>query len=211
MRTYGQFCALAKALDVIGDRWTLLIVREIMARGAARFTDLRNGLPGIASNLLADRLRELEAADVIKREEAPPPVATTLYALTERGNALRPVLRELGRWGAPMLTRADKSDEIRGYWIGLPVELYVEDAEPAKPPVSLEVRTGEEPVTLTIGGDIRSSIGCVKNPDAVISGPAHEILRVLLGRSPLSDAVKRGVTYKGDRKILGRLRAQRAF
>ena len=206
MRTYGQFCALAKALDVIGDRWTLLIVREIMARDQARYTDLRNGLPGIASNLLSERLRELEAAGIVKRETAPPPVAATLYELTERGQALRPVVRELGRWGAPLLEQANKSDEIRGHWIGLPVELYVTDAEPSKPPVMLEVRAGEEPVTLTIGnGEIRSSLGSAKNPDAIISGPVREVARLLLARAPLADALKRGVTYKGDRKILRRL------
>ena len=85
MRSYGQFCGLAKALDVIGDRWTLLIVRELLIRGACRYTDLRNGLPGIATNLLAERLRELEEAGVIEREEAPPPIATTLFRLTPRG------------------------------------------------------------------------------------------------------------------------------
>ena len=88
MRSYGQYCALAKALDVLGDRWTLLIVRELMLAGPSRYTDLRNGLPGIATNLLSDRLRELEAAGVVAREQAPPPVATTLFSLTApRGGA----------------------------------------------------------------------------------------------------------------------------
>ena len=77
MRSYGQYCSVAKALDVIGDRWTLLIVRELLLRGACRYTDLKNGLPGIATNLLADRLRELEAAGIVVREQAAPPVATT--------------------------------------------------------------------------------------------------------------------------------------
>ncbi|MGZ3496116.1 MAG: winged helix-turn-helix transcriptional regulator [Vulcanimicrobiaceae bacterium] len=67
MRTYGQFCALAKGLDLIGDRWTLLIVREIMSRGRARYTELRNGLPGIASNLLSERLRDMEADGILTR------------------------------------------------------------------------------------------------------------------------------------------------
>jgi DNA-binding HxlR family transcriptional regulator len=76
-RGYGQHCALAKALDVIGDRWTLLIVRELLARGPCRYTDVRNGLPGIATNLLAARLRDLERSGIVRREEAPPPIATT--------------------------------------------------------------------------------------------------------------------------------------
>src|SRR6516165_9273623 len=110
MRTYGQYCAVAKALDVIGDRWSLLIVRELMLLGACRYTDLLNGLPGIATNLLADRLRHLESAGVISREAAPPPVATTLFHLTARGEALLPVIRELGRWGAPLLGDAGEDD-----------------------------------------------------------------------------------------------------
>ena len=76
MRSYDEYCAIAKSLDVVGDRWTLLIVRELALRGPSRYTDLRNGLPGIASNLLAERLRELEHAGVIAREDAPPPIAT---------------------------------------------------------------------------------------------------------------------------------------
>src|SRR5215831_16134982 len=103
MRTYGQYCSVAKALDVVGDRWTLLIVRELALQGPCRYTDLRNGLPGIATNLLAARLRELEAAGVVRREEAPPPIATTLFHLTARGEELRPVLEALTRWGVPLM------------------------------------------------------------------------------------------------------------
>src|SRR6266851_1274072 len=85
MRSYGQYCSIAKALDVVGDRWTLLIIRELVIRGACRYTDLKNGLPGIATNLLSDRIRELESAGLIRREDAPPPIATTLFHLTESG------------------------------------------------------------------------------------------------------------------------------
>src|ERR1700757_2727915 len=99
MRSYGQYCSVAKALDLVGDRWTFLIVRELLLRGACRYTDLRAGLPGIATNLLAERLRELEGAGVISSRAAPPPIATTLFSLTERGAALEPVIMQLGRWG----------------------------------------------------------------------------------------------------------------
>src|SRR3989442_8508849 len=105
MRWYRQYCALAKALDVIGDRWTLLIVRELMLRGACRYTDLQAGLPGIATNLLADRLRDLEDQGVVRRESAPPPIATTLFVLTSRGEELRPVMEGLVRWGAPLMAQ----------------------------------------------------------------------------------------------------------
>src|SRR5438105_6157545 len=99
MRSYGQYCSVAKALDVVGDRWSLLIVRELLLQGPCRFTDLKNGLPGVATNLLSARLKELQEADLVSRSDAPPPVATALYALTESGLTLEPVLRALGRWG----------------------------------------------------------------------------------------------------------------
>src|SRR3977135_2149859 len=109
MRSYSQYCSIAKALDVVGDRWNLLIVRELLLRGRCRYTDLLQGLPGIATNLLADRLRDLEHAGIVSREDAPPPIATTLFALTERGTELRPVLSELGKWGEPLM--AERADE----------------------------------------------------------------------------------------------------
>lgn len=107
-RKYGQFCPLAKALDVLGERWTLLIVRELLT-GPKRYTDLRAGLPGMATDLLAARLRELQEAGVIGRREVPRPTPATVYELTERGRALRPVIMELSRWGRPLL--ADPADD----------------------------------------------------------------------------------------------------
>ena len=117
MRTYGQYCALAKALDVVGDRWTLLIVRELGLRGPCRYTDLRYGLPGIATNMLADRLREMEESGIVRREEAPPPVATPLVHLTERGVGLAPVLLALGHWGAEYMEERREGDEFRSHWL----------------------------------------------------------------------------------------------
>src|SRR5581483_7665217 len=149
MRSYRQYCALAKALDVLGDRWTLLIVRELMLGGPSRYTDLRNGLPGIATNLLSERLRELEAAGVVGREDAPPPVATTLFSLTERGEALRPLLDELGIWRVPYMVEGPApEDAFRGRWLAWPAERFLVDREPDAPPVSMELRAGEDPVVV---------------------------------------------------------------
>src|SRR5882724_3444857 len=103
MRSYGQYCSVAKALDVIGDRWSLLIVRELLLRGGCRYTDLRSGLPGIATNLLADRLKDLEEVGVVSSRFAPPPIATTLFSLTKRGAELEPIIMLLARWGMPLL------------------------------------------------------------------------------------------------------------
>jgi DNA-binding HxlR family transcriptional regulator len=155
---------LAKALDVVGDRWTLLIVRELGVRGASRYTDLRNGLPGIATNMLVDRLREMEESGIVRREEAPPPVATTLFSLTERGEELMPVLFALGRWGASAMgERGD--DEWRGYWLKYPLEELFADAAPDEPPVTLELQTDDTPLVVeTVDGAIRVHPGSAEHP-----------------------------------------------
>src|SRR5579875_2746781 len=208
MRSYRQFCALAKALDVIGDRWSLLIVRELMLLGPCRYTDLLHGLPGIATNLLTDRLRDLEQAGVIRREAAPPPIATTLFRLTPRGEALRPVLRELGRWGAPLLAQAGDSDAFHSYWISLPLELYYYDSAPDRPPVTIELRTGDEPMTVeTIEGRVVARRGASSHPDAVLTGPPRLVIGVLSGRLDLEEARRQGLEVIGDANVLGRIRS----
>src|SRR5438552_12340986 len=143
MRSYGQFCGLAKALDVVGDRWTLLIVRELFIRGPCRYTDLQQGLPGIATNLLADRLRDLEAVGVVQREEAAPPVATTLFSLTEWGQGLKPILLALGRWASPLMKEPVSSDAVQSHWLEMPLEASLTDRTPSRPPVDIELRTGD--------------------------------------------------------------------
>ena len=99
MRTYGDGCGIAHALDLVGERWALLVVRELLL-GPKRFTDLRAGLPLIGPDVLSQRLRELEESGVVQRDKLPPPAASQVYALTERGRALEPVVLELGRWGS---------------------------------------------------------------------------------------------------------------
>src|SRR5215212_7797075 len=99
MRTYDDACAAAHALDLIGERWALLVVRELLL-GPKRFTDLRAGLPNVSPNVLAQRLRELERAGVVQRRKLPPPAASRVYKLTDWGEELEPVITQLGRWGA---------------------------------------------------------------------------------------------------------------
>jgi DNA-binding HxlR family transcriptional regulator len=98
-RTYNDLCPIARALDVVGERWALLIVRELLL-GPQRFSDLRAELPGVSSNLLTDRLRELEARGVVRRRVLPPPAGSSVYELTDRGHQLERVLDALGDWGA---------------------------------------------------------------------------------------------------------------
>lgn len=105
-RSYHQLCGLAFALDVVGERWTILIIRELVA-GPQRFTDLMTGLPGISTNLLTERLKGLEQRGVIVRRILPPPAASTVYELTDVGRGLMPTLLELGRWGSQFVGEAD--------------------------------------------------------------------------------------------------------
>jgi DNA-binding HxlR family transcriptional regulator len=206
MRSYQHYCAVAKALDVVGDRWVLLIVRELLSSGPSRYTDLMNGLPGIATNLLADRLREMEKAGIVRREEAPPPVATTLFELTERGHALRPILEELGRWGAPMMGVPQPSNVFRSHWLVFPLDAYLVDGSPKESPVEIEVRTGDEPMVIeTAHGKVHTRRGSAGRPDAVLTGRPGLILGLLSGRLGLAEALQRGLEFKGSRKALQRV------
>ena len=206
MRSYRQYCAMAKALDVIGDRWSLLIIREMFLRGGSRYTDLLEGLPGIATNLLTDRLRQLEAAGVVLREAAPPPIATTLYQLTPRGQALRPVIKALGAWGAPLLADAPEDDAFRSHWLALPAEELLRDGVPAGPPVTIEVRTGDQPLVIeTASGEVRARAGHAAEPDLVLTGPRQAIIRLLAGRLDLAAATAAGLAIQGDLAALRRL------
>lgn len=207
MRSYGQLCALAKALDVIGDRWSLLIVRELMPGRPCRYTDLQHGLPGIATNMLAERLRQLEQAGIITRQLAPPPVATTVFTLTERGKALLPVIRELGRWGAPLIADASDEDTFRSGWMALQFDLFYHDPEPDQPPVTIQIHTADEPMVVTTGaGKIHAQPGTVSNPDAILTGPPRAVLGALSGRLTPAEARHQGLHIKGKPAALARIR-----
>jgi DNA-binding HxlR family transcriptional regulator len=209
MRSYDEYCAIAKSLDLVGDRWTLLIVRELALRGACRYTDLRNGLPGIATNLLAERLRELEHAGVLEREDAPPPIATTLYRLTPRGEELRPVLDDLFRWGLPLMTEQRPDDAVRSHWLAGALEAMLTDRQPDAPPVTVELQTGDQPIVIqTRDGTINARVGTAASADATLTGPAREIMGLLLGLLPIADAKANGLDYRGNPSILDRLGAQ---
>lgn len=209
MRSYDEYCAIAKSLDVVGDRWTLLIVRELALRGACRYTDLRNGLPGIASNLLAGRLRELEHAGAIAREDAPPPIATTLFRLTPRGEELRPVLEHLLRWGLPLMTEQEPGDAVRSHWLAWALELMLTDRQPDASPVTVELHVGDQPIVIeTRDGAIHTRLGPADSADATLTGPPKPILGLLLGLLQPADAKESGVDYQGDPTILDRIGTQ---
>ncbi|WP_067478973.1 winged helix-turn-helix transcriptional regulator [Actinomadura hibisca] len=184
MRSYDQYCSMARALDRVGDRWTLLIVRELLTQGPCRFSDLRRGLPGIASNLLADRLREMESAALVTRYDRPPPVAATLIDLTERGRDLGGVVRELVRWGAPLMLEPPGDDEFRMHWFALPLRYLCRDRAPEEPAVV--VRLGD----LHDGCDIVAEQGRIdvhpcspdRRPDATVTAPPEVLVQLFTGQ-----------------------------
>lgn len=215
MRPYGQHCAAACALDVIGDRWSLLLVRELMWRDC-RYADLADGLPGIASNLLTDRLRALEHAGVLERHAHTESRRSTRYRLTERGRALAPVLRELTLWGAPLLLGTPGEREVRGRWIApaadalfhrvdtrdLPALIAVLHAHdesvritvsPGKP-VRIDVCTGQsvDDATVQVWADQTTMLELLlgQATDARTAGDV-ESLSVLIAQGPGADALAR--------------------
>ena len=206
MKSYGQYCALAKALDVVGDRWTLLIVRELMIRDGARYTDLRKGLPGIATNLLTERLKELETAGIVWREDAPPPVATTLFRLTDRGEQLGPVLAALGQWGAPLLPDTPGKDVFCDQWTLLPLRIYLRDQAPSGSRLRVALKAGGESLLLetTGNGSIKVQPGTSPDADARIEGSPRVILSLLMRRMTLPEAKAKGLKLTGDRRVLQR-------
>src|ERR671934_697643 len=115
-RTYNEYCGVARALDLVGERWALLIVRELTI-GPKRFTDLREGLPGIATNVLSNRLRQLERDGVVTRRQLPPPAPAQVYELSGYGRELVPIMLALGRWGASTMGPRAPEQALRPDWL----------------------------------------------------------------------------------------------
>ncbi|HEX9354197.1 MAG TPA: winged helix-turn-helix transcriptional regulator [Streptosporangiaceae bacterium] len=211
MRSYGEYCSIAKALDVVGDRWTLLIIRELLIRGACRYTDLKDGLPGIATNLLSDRIRELESAGLIWREDAPPPIATTLFHLTDTGAELMPALDAIGRWGLRYMIEPADGDQFRGQWFTFPAWFFLHDREPGGPPVSIELRTASSPVVIEVsGGSVTTRLGTAAAPDLVLRGEPRLILALFWGKLTAAEVSDRGLEISGDASVLQRVLPQPA-
>jgi DNA-binding HxlR family transcriptional regulator len=206
MRSYSQYCSVAKALDVVGDRWTLLIIRELILQGPSRYTDLRGALPGIATNMLAERLRELEAAGLVRRVAAEPPVATTLFQLTEAGAELEPVLNTLGAWGVRYMAQPAEDDEFRSHWFAFPATLFLHDREPDGPPIAIELRTTGRPAVIEVtGGAVSTRLGTTPSPDLVLRGSPQLILGLLSAHLTPEAARDAGLEIEGDAGVLARL------
>src|ERR1700745_1196282 len=148
-RRYEQYCPMAHALDLVGDRWALLVIRELM-HGPKRYTDLVDHLPGIGTNMLAARLRELEGNGVVTRRILPPPAASRVYELTDYGRELRPAMRELALWGARSLGPPTVGDELFEGWLANAMDIVIATRAPAG---RFEFRAGPE-VASRVGGRV---------------------------------------------------------
>jgi len=122
-RSYDQYCGIARALDLVGERWAMLVVRELVL-GPKRFTDLRRGLPGIGTNVLTGRLKELESSGVVARRALPPPAASTVYELTEYGRELEEVVLAFGRWGAKSMGSRSAQQTLRSEWLAVALKAF---------------------------------------------------------------------------------------
>lgn len=204
-RDYGQYCGLARALDVVGDRWALLIVRDLLS-GPHRFGELQAGLPRIPSNVLTNRLKELEEAGVVERVVRPAPGRGTAYRLTTDGYALEETLVALGRWGAPRLGDPREGEIVtaESFAMALRTTFRPDTAGDvaATTPVTYEVHLGDLVTHAIVTGDrVTAGTGPATKADLVIrSGP--EIKQVMAGEITPTQALRAGtVTIEGSRRL----------
>ena len=220
MKSYQQYCAVARALDAVGDRWVLLIARELMAFGPSRFSDLQRGLPGIASNLLAERLRSMETAGLIERHEAPAPIGTQVYQLTARGRALEDVLRALTWWGMETMPSGPTDDDaVQPQWTALLAGLTGSERVPDGTEVVLGIETSSESdtqpraesvhVVLRADG-FRIARGLGEDADVTLRGSARLVGGVLSGLLSPARATRLGLRITGRRAVLSQLFSNRS-
>jgi DNA-binding HxlR family transcriptional regulator len=203
-RTYCDRCAAAHALDLVGERWALLVVRELLL-GPKRFTDLRAGLPSASPNVLAQRLRELEGAGVVRRRKLPPPAASRVYELTDWGMELEPVIVRLGRWGARSPSKPRDA--------ALGVDSLILSFRTMFDPLAAdgltaiyELRLGEDRFRAEVAdGRFEVSRGGAERPDATIETDAGTLAALIYEGHELAEAVRSGdVKIEGDESAVER-------
>ncbi|KAA1397245.1 winged helix-turn-helix transcriptional regulator [Aeromicrobium ginsengisoli] len=199
MKSYQQYCSVARALDSVGDRWVLLIVRELLAFGPSRYSDLKRGLPGIATNLLAERLKAMEADGLVEHREAPAPIGSRVYQLTERGRDLEDVVRALSRWSLPAMPSGPRpADAVQPQWIALLAGLNLAGNVAPGAELVLLIDTGDAPVRARLrndgfGIDRLSGDG----EDVALRGDAVLVGGLLTGLLSVEQATELGLTITG--------------
>ena len=191
-KRYDQYCAIAHALELVGERWSLLIVRELLT-GPKRYTDLAGSLPRIGTNVLAARLKELEAGGILTKRRLPPPTPAQVYELTPYGESLRPVMRELALWGIRSLGAPEDDDEFAPGWLQGALDTVF---APMAPDGSFEFRIGDEVASLVDG---QARVGAAEQADVVVESDRKSFYYLFVERR------WDGVTVQGDRELLRRL------
>jgi DNA-binding HxlR family transcriptional regulator len=185
-KSYHQYCPVAHALDLVGERWSLLVVRELLEDGRLRYSDLHARLKGCGTNILAARLKALEQGGVVRRVQLEPPAASWVYELTEYGEGLRSVLHQLAHWGARSLGPPTSLDDLEPGW--LPGALRIAVPETCTE-TRIEFRIGDE-VASVDGRSIRA--GSIEDADAVVVADPTGFYRLFVDRE------LGGVTIEGD-------------
>jgi DNA-binding HxlR family transcriptional regulator/putative sterol carrier protein len=205
MRTYGDGCAIAQALDLVGERWALLVVRELLL-GPKRYTDLRQGLPNASPNVLSQRLGELERAGVLRRRKLPPPAGSRVYELTEWGRGLEQTVISLGHWASrsPSGLASDAPVGVDSMILAMRARFDAEAAGGLR--ARFELGLGEERFRIAVGGDdIDVARGGADQADATIETDPDTLAAVLWGGRPLADAQRSGsMTIEGDVEVVDR-------
>lgn len=192
-RYYGQYCPIAHALDLVGERWSLLVVRELLEDGALRYSDLHARLEGCGTNILAARLKALEQGGVVARRRLDPPAASWVYELTEYGLGLREVLHVLAHWGARSLGPPTSPDDLEPGWLANALCIAL---PPVATPAAIEFRIGDEVASVSAGVVAE---GPLDTPDAVVTGDATEFFRLFVERDPST------VSIDGDVEVVREL------
>ncbi len=205
-RSYGQLCGLAVALDAIGERWTLLVVRDLLL-GPRRYSDLLAGLPGLSTDLLADRLRTLESIGAVAKRKLPPPTSVTVYELTDVGLGLQPVVASLARWGERLLPQPGTPGyRIDAAWALLSM---VSRYRGGLPDGQFELHLDDRTYTITVAnGAMSVSDGPLRgSPLVTITVPAMVFLALVSGRTTMRTAQQNGLAIAGDSRLARRLLA----
>ncbi len=205
MRTYGDGCAIARALDVVGERWALLIVRELVL-GPKRYTDLRRGLPNASPNVLSERLRELERAGVVRRRKLPPPAGSRVYELTDWGLGLEEIVISLGRWAARSPTPPGDAPIVSADSIILALRGLFDPGAAQGLRAGYELRLGEDRFRIEVADDeIAVARGGADQADATIDTDPGTFDALLWGGRSLADAQRSGsLTIEGDKAAVQR-------
>ncbi len=204
---YPQLCAMARAAEVIGERWTLLILRELFL-GPSRFSDLKKRLGGVSPSVLSERLAHLEERGVVSRRELEPPAASTVYELTETGLALQPTMMELGRWGARFFHLSEPGDHFEPAWLELAIAGFARRSASPEISVKLQVADDNRQLEFFVWGGKRGTrtSKAPRSVDATLTAEGKTTMAIMSGELSVADAAAAGlIDVDGDVSKLEKL------